>query len=304
MRIVVALGGNALLERGEKPDAGTQIKNVNKAAEALASLASEHELVLTHGNGPQVGVLALQSAADETLTEPYPFDTLGAMTQGMIGYWMLQELQNALPGKSVAALVGQTLVDAEDPAFDNPTKFVGTVYDEDEAKRLAAEKGWSVKADGAKWRRVVGSPKPKGLVEIETVKQLVESGTTVICSGGGGVPVVRADDGSLHGVEAVIDKDLSAARIAEDLKADMLMILTDVPQVMKNFGQPDAEAIGKTTTSQLRAMDLPAGSMGPKVDACCNFVEVTGGTAAIGRLSDAAEIIKGTCGTVITADGQ
>lgn len=299
MRIVVALGGNALLERGEKPDAKTQIENVRKAAEALAPLAAEHTLVLTHGNGPQVGVLALQSAADETLTEPYPFDTLGAMTQGMIGYWMLQKLQNVLPGKKVAALVGQTLVDESDPAFQNPTKFVGTVYDEAEAKRLAEEKGWAVKADGAKWRRVVGSPKPQGLVEIDTVKELVESGTTVICSGGGGVPVVRNSDGTLRGVEAVIDKDLSAAKIAEDLGADMLMILTDVPQVMKNFGQPDQEAIGKTTTTQMRAMDLPAGSMGPKVDACCNFVEKTGGIAAIGRLSEAPAILAGEAGTII-----
>ncbi len=300
MRIVVALGGNALLERGEKPDAKTQIENVRKAAEALAPLAAEHELVLTHGNGPQVGVLALQSAADATLTEPYPFDTLGAMTQGMIGYWMQQELQNALKSDSVVAVVGQTLVDEADPAFGNPTKFVGTVYDEAEAKRLAAEKGWSVKADGAKWRRVVGSPKPKGLVEIETIKQLVESGKTVICSGGGGVPVVREADGTLRGVEAVIDKDLAGAKVAEDLNADILMILTDVAQVMKDFGTDHAEAIGKTTTTVMRGMDLPAGSMGPKVDACCNFVELTGGKACIGRLADAAAILAGEAGTIIT----
>ena len=299
MRIVVALGGNALLERGQKPDAAIQIENVRKAAEALAPLAKEHELVLTHGNGPQVGVLALQSAADVTLSEPYPFDTLGAMTQGMIGYWMLQNLQNVLPGRQVVAMVNQTLVDADDPAFGNPTKFVGTVYSEDEAKRLAAEKGWAVKADGDKWRRVVGSPKPQGLVELDTVKQLVAAGATVICSGGGGVPVVREADGTLRGVEAVIDKDLSASKLAEALDADMLMILTDVAAVQKDFGTDHAEEIHSATPGQLREMNLPAGSMGPKVDAVCGFVEATGKMAAIGRLADAAAILAGTAGTIV-----
>ena len=288
MRIVVALGGNALLRRGEKPDATTQIRNVEIAAHELAKLAEKHELVLTHGNGPQVGVLALQSANDERLSEPYPFDTLGAQTQGMIGYWLLQAMQNALPGRHVAAMVNQTLVMAGDPAFSNPTKFVGEVYTKEEAEKLAEERGWVVKPDGEHYRRVVGSPMPQRVIETRLVRTLLDAGAIVVCSGGGGVPVVRSEEGKLKGIEAVIDKDLTASVMAEALEADALLILTDV----------DA------TPAELRSMGLPSGSMGPKVEAVCRFVELTGDMAAIGRLEDAVSIIEGHAGTIVTPGGN
>ncbi|WP_067781185.1 carbamate kinase [Actinomyces vulturis] len=304
MRIVVALGGNALLQRGDKPDASTQIDNVKAAAVALAKLAQDNEVIITHGNGPQVGVLALESANDERLSMPYPFDTLGAETQGMIGYWLLQAMQNELPGRKVAAMVNQTLVSADDPAFANPTKFVGEVYSKEEAERLAAERGWSVKADGEYYRRVVGSPNPVGVVETDVIRSLVDAGVLVVCAGGGGVPVVRGEDGKLTGVEAVIDKDLTAARLAEDLGADVLMILTDVEAVYEGFGTDAARKIERATPQEVRDMGLPAGSMGPKVEAVCRFVEATGGAGAIGRLADSIDVIAGKTGTIVTRDGK
>ncbi|WGY04502.1 carbamate kinase [Nocardioides sp. QY071] len=304
MRIVVALGGNALLARGEHPDADVQEANVRRAVAALAPLAARHELVITHGNGPQVGVLALQSASDPRLTTPYPFDVLGAQTQGMIGYWLLQALQNRLPGRQVAAIVNQTLVSATDPAFDRPTKFVGEVYAEAEAHRLAAERGWTVRADGDGWRRVVGSPRPERVVETPLIRALLGLGAVVVCAGGGGVPVVRDELGELCGVEAVVDKDLTSAVLAESLDADALLVLTDVPAVMRGFGTPDQAAIHRETPAGLRQLDLPAGSMGPKVDAVCRFVERTGGVAAIGALENAVAVLAGTSGTVVTATGR
>ncbi len=304
MRIVIALGGNALLRRGQNPDASAQIANVEKACAALAPLAKEHELVITHGNGPQVGVLALQSANDETLSEPYPLDTLGAMTQGMIGYWMLQSLQNNLPGRHVASMVNQTLVMESDPAFGDPTKFVGAVYTKEEADAMAAERGWTMKADGQYFRRVVGSPKPQRVLETRLIRQMLESGSVVVCAGGGGIPVVRNEHGHRVGVEAVIDKDLTAAVMAEHLEADFLMILTDVPEVIENYGTDDARPVTRATPKALRDMDFPAGSMGPKVEAVCRFVELTGDTSAIGRLEDAMEIIAGTAGTIVTPGGD
>ena len=304
MRIVVALGGNALLRRGEKPDASTQIANVEVAARQLARLAEDHELVITHGNGPQVGVLALESANDERLSEPYPFDTLGAETQGMIGYWLLQAMQNALPGRHVAAMVNQTLVLAGDPAFANPTKFVGEVYDEQTAQALAAERGWSVKADGQYYRRVVGSPAPQRVIETRLVRTLLQAGAVVVCAGGGGVPVIRNEKGKLQGVEAVIDKDLTAAVLAEHLEADALLILTDVDGVFIDYGTPEARQVPRATPSALRGLGLPAGSMGPKVEAVCRFVELTGDMAAIGRLEDATKIIAGQAGTIVTPGGN
>ncbi len=304
MRIVAALGGNALLERGQKPDASTQVANVAKAVHALAPLAHDHELVLTHGNGPQVGVLALQSASDPHLSTPYPFDVLGAQTQGMIGYWLLQALQNALPGRQVASIINQTLVLAHDPAFENPTKFVGEVYDEEQGKRLGVERGWTMRPDGDKWRRVVGSPQPQRVVETRLIRLLLESGAVVVCAGGGGVPVIRDERGKLRGVEAVVDKDRTAAVLAEALEADVLLILTDVAQVVRGFGTPDATPIERATPGALRGENFPAGSMGPKVDAACRFVELTGDMAAIGRLEDAAAIIAGKTGTVITPGGD
>ncbi|AKE40344.1 Carbamate kinase 1 [Corynebacterium kutscheri] len=304
MRIVVALGGNALLQRGQKADAQPQIDNVVAAVDALGQIAEEHDLVLTHGNGPQVGILALQSANDETLTVPYPFDSIGAMTQGMIGYWMLEALENRLPHRSVASIVNQTLVLASDPAFDNPTKFVGAVYSEEEARQLSQERGWVMKEDGQYYRRVVASPMPQRIVEIKVIRTLVENGIIVICSGGGGIPVARDENGRLVGIEAVIDKDRSGAVLAESLDADFFMILTDVPAVFDNYGTPDQTEIRQATPAQLRSKGFAAGSMGPKVEAACTFVELTGGVAAIGRLEDAEKILKGEAGTIITPSGS
>ncbi|MFC4909247.1 carbamate kinase [Actinomadura gamaensis] len=300
MRVVVALGGNALMQRGDKPDAETQRANVQTAVKALTPLAERHELIITHGNGPQVGVLSLESINDPNLSRPYPLDTIGAETQGMIGYWMLQALQNALPGRQVLALVNQTLVSAVDPAFDDPTKFVGQVYSREEAHKYAEEYGWTVKPDGEYWRRVVPSPKPQRVIETRLIRQAVRTGTVVVCAGGGGVPVFRNDVGQLEGVEAVIDKDLTAALLAETLEADTFLILTDVPNVVRGFGTPNAEPITHTTPFELRSEDFPAGSMGPKIDAVCGFVEKTGDMAAIGKLEQCMDILDGAAGTIIT----
>jgi len=301
---VAALGGNALLKRGERPDAATQRANVTLAVEALAPLARQHELVITHGNGPQVGVLAVESASDSRLSEPYPFDVLGAETQGMIGYWLLQAFQNALPGRQVASIINQTLVLAHDAAFEDPKKFVGEVYPQEEALRLAEERGWAVRQDGSGWRRVVASPKPQRVIETRMIRLLMLSGALVVCAGGGGVPVIRNERGKLRGVEAVVDKDLTAAVLAEALEADVLLVLTDVPNVVRHFGTPEALPISRITPGALRRENFAAGSMGPKVDAVCRFVELTGDMAAIGRLEDAELIIAGKAGTIITPGGD
>jgi len=304
MRLVIAIGGNALLERGQRPDAATQRTNAIRAVQALAPLAAEHEVVITHGNGPQVGLLALESAADSSLSQPYPLDVLGAQTQGMIGYWLLQALQNALPGRQVAAVVNQTLVSSADPAFESPTKFVGQVYDEGTAQQLAAERGWQVKPDGQYWRRVVPSPMPNRIVETRIIRLLLGSGAVVVCAGGGGVPVIRNEDGYLEGVEAVVDKDLATSALAESLEADALLLLTDVPAVIRGFGTDQAQPIPRATPAALRRENFPAGSMGPKVEAVCRFVEVTGDMAAIGALEDVPLIIEGKAGTVVTPGGD
>lgn len=304
MRVIVALGGNAVLRRGQPPDADVQLANVRAAARALAGLAGEHELVITHGNGPQVGMLAMQSAADPGLSGPYPFDALGAQTQGLIGYWMQQALQNALPGRQVLAMVTQTLVSAVDPAFAEPTKFVGRVYEQEEAEKLAAEHGWTVRPDGSHWRRVVPSPAPQRVVETRLIRRMMSDGVIVVCAGGGGVPVVRDERGRLTGVEAVVDKDLTTAMLAEALECDAFLSLTDVPRVMRDFGTPGQSEIGHTTPHELRALDFPAGSMGPKVEAVCRFVETTGDMAAIGRLEDAERILGGCAGTIVTPNGR
>ena len=217
MRVVIALGGNALLERGEAPNSDIQETHVVSAVTALAPLAGQHQLLITHGNGPQVGVLALESARDPALSHPYPFDVLGAQTQGMIGYWLVQALRGAVPGQPAGCLLSRTVVRADDPAFGNPTKFVGPVYDEAQARQLAAERGWDVRQDGTAWRRVVPSPEPVALVELDMIKLLAGSGAIVVCAGGGGIPVVRDDKGALRGVEAVVDKDLTAALLARDM---------------------------------------------------------------------------------------
>jgi carbamate kinase len=300
MRIVAALGGNALLERGEPPDSDIQQAHVLKAAGALGPLAASHDLVITHGNGPQVGLLALESARDPALSRPYPFDVLGAQTQGMIGYWLVQAMQNALPGRRAACLVSQTVVQPGDPAFANPAKFVGPVYDELTARKLAEAHGWQVRQDGTRWRRVVPSPEPAELLDLGCARLLADSGVIVVCAGGGGVPVVRDGAGSLYGVEAVVDKDLTAALLARELHADALLLLTDIDAVQDGFGTAQARPIRRATPAQLRARSFPAGSMGPKIEAVCRFVEATGKMAAIGQLSDAQALLDRKAGTIIS----
>lgn len=300
MRIVAALGGNALLKRDERPDSDVQERNVAIAIAALAPLAHEHELVITHGNGPQIGVLALESASDASLSHPFPLDALGAETQGLIGYWLVQELQNHLPDRLVTAIVTQTVVDRGDPAFDHPTKFVGPVYDEAELRVIADQRGWEIAPDGDRWRRVVASPKPVRVVETPVIRLLLDAGAVVVCAGGGGIPVSEAPGGQLSGVEAVIDKDLTSALLAEQLKADAFLLLTDVDGVFLDFGTPTAERIASTTAADLRQLKFPAGSMGPKIDAVCRFVERTNGFAAIGSLADAAALFTGERGTRVT----
>jgi carbamate kinase len=304
VRIVVALGGNALLQRGQVPDAEAQTHNIRTAMRALAPLTDDHQVVITHGNGPQVGVLAMESAADPRLTKSYPFDALGAMTQGLIGYWILQAIGNERPYRQLASIINQTLVSADDPAFADPTKFVGEVYAEPEAKTLAAKHGWQVAADGDRWRRVVPSPRPREIIETKLIDHLLDESIIVVCAGGGGVPVIRTATGDLQGVEAVIDKDLSAALLANRLKADRLIVLTDVENVIDGYGTDRAKPIGHTTPAQLRALDLPRGSMGPKVEAVCRFVEQGGRrtAAAIGNLAHAQSLLDGAAGTFVTPD--
>jgi len=298
MRIVVALGGNALLERGETPDADIQQNHVRAAAEALAPLLNDHEVIITHGNGPQAGVLALESASDPTLSRPYPFDTLVAETQGLTGNWLVGGIEHAAPDCEALCVLTRTLVDAADPAFSEPTKFVGPIYSEDEAKAFARDRHWSMRQDGPNWRRVVASPEPVGIIELDEIWSLVTSGMTVICAGGGGIPVIR-EGGELRGVDAVVDKDLTTALLAIQLHADVLLLLTDVANVQVSYGTPAAHPIGRTTVSALRGLDFAAGSMGPKVEAACRFVERTGGTAAIGKLADAPLLFARRTGTIV-----
>lgn len=298
-RIVVALGGNALLRRGESAEAETQRHNVLEAASALAAAATEHELVITHGNGPQVGLLALEADAYKAVS-PYPLDVLGAESQGMIGYLLVQALHNALPDRGVVALLTQVVVDAADPAFAQPTKPIGPVYSAREARELALEHDWSVARDGMYFRRVVPSPEPQEIVELDAIERLVDAGTVVICSGGGGVPVVRSQAG-LRGVEAVIDKDLTAALLAQALGAERLILATDVSFVAAGWGTSAAAPIASATPSELRRMQFAPGSMAPKVEAACRFVERTGCSAAIGSLAELGGVIRGTAGTQIEA---
>jgi carbamate kinase len=303
MRIVVALGGNALLKRGEPMTHDVQRANIRVAAQALAPVAGEHELVLAHGNGPQVGLLALQASAYKEV-EAYPLDVLGAQTEGMIGYMIEQELGNLLPFETpFATILTMVEVDPNDPAFQNPTKFVGPVYEQDEADRLKAEKGWVFKQDGAKWRRVVPSPLPKRIFEIRPIRWMLEKGTVVICAGGGGIPTMYdpARHRWLTGIEAVIDKDLASELLAREVDADLFVIATDVDAVYLDWGKPEQRKLGLVTPAELRSYNFPAGSMGPKVDAAAQFVERTGKRAAIGSLAEIGEIVAGTAGTNVVA---
>ena len=256
--------------------------------------------MVTHGNGPQVGLLALQGEAYHGV-EPYPLDVLGAESEGMIGYLLDQELVNGLGGRDVATLLTQVIVDADDPAFARPEKFIGPVYERAHAERLAAERGWAIAADGNFWRRVVASPEPRSIVELQTIRLLVNAGVLVVCAGGGGIPVVVDRDGRLRGVEAVVDKDRAAALLAAGLGADALLMLTDVNAVQLGYGTAGARALHDVDVAQLRAHSFAAGSMGPKVEAACRFAEKTGGLAAIGSLADAAAILRGERGTRVRA---
>jgi carbamate kinase len=303
MRVVVALGGNALLKRGEPMTAEAQRGNVRLAAPALAAVAGKHQLVLSHGNGPQVGLLALQAAA-YTDVAAYPLDVLGAETEGMIGYVLEQELGNLLPVEvPFATILTMVEVDPGDPAFQNPTKFVGPVYDKSEADQLAGEKGWVFKPDGDRWRRVVPSPEPRRIFEIRPIRWLLDKDVVVICAGGGGVPTMYLPDAgrTLVGVEAVIDKDLASELLAREVGADLFVMATDVDGVYSGWGTPEQHKLGGVTPSELRALPFPAGSMGPKVDAAARFVESTGGRAAIGGLAEIEAIVDGEAGTQVVA---
>jgi carbamate kinase len=303
MRLVVALGGNALLRRGEPAEAEIQKTHVLGAASALAELAADHELVITHGNGPQVGLLALEADAYKEVA-PYPLDVLGAESQGMIGYLLVQALTNELPGREVVALLTEVVVDAADPAFERPTKPIGPVYSEREASRLADERGWAIARDGEFFRRVVASPEPRAIVELASIERLSRAGSVVVCAGGGGIPVVAGSRGRLRGIEAVIDKDLAAALLAEELRADALIMLTDVPYVERDWGTASASPILMATPLELRELRFAAGSMGPKIEAACRFVERTGGEAVIGALGELRAISRGESGTRIVSAGS
>ncbi|WP_029355106.1 carbamate kinase [Bosea sp. 117] len=306
MLIVTALGGNALLRRGQALTAENQRENVAIAARALAPIAMEHKLVVGHGNGPQVGLLALQGAAYAKV-ETYPFDVLGAETEGMIGYMIEQELGNLLPfERPLATLLTMVEVDPADPAFKNPTKFIGPIYTKEDADRIAAEKDWTFKADGDSFRRVVPSPMPKRIFELRPIRWLLEQNTVVIAAGGGGIPTMYApgEERKLVGVECVIDKDLATELLARELGADILAILTDVDAIYVGWGTPDQRAIRRASPAALSALSFPAGSMGPKVEAACRFATVTGKRACIGSLKDLSGMIAGTAGTTVTAEAD
>jgi len=300
MKLVVALGGNALLRRGQALSAENQMDNICRAAAQLARVALVHEVVLTHGNGPQVGLLALQSAA-YTAVEAYPLDVLGAETEGMIGYLLEQELKNLLPdSRTVATLLTRVEVDSRDPAFAHPSKPIGPVYTKEEAERIVAAKHWIIAPDGKGFRRVVASPRPLRVFGLDPIRWLLEHGALVIAAGGGGIPVARGPDGrSLHGVDAVIDKDLCSGLLARQLAADCLVIATDVSAVFLDWGKPEQRAIGKVTPQALAQQSFPAGSMRPKVEAACDFVLATGKRALIGSLDQIEAMLAGHAGTEV-----
>lgn len=299
MRILTALGGNALLKRGEPLTATNQRANIVIAADKISRIAEGNEVVVAHGNGPQVGLLALQAAA-YTDVEAYPLDVLGAESEAMIGYMIEQELGNVLPQEQrLVTVLTMTEVDAEDPAFEHPTKPIGPVYDQETAERLAEEKGWSMAPDGPWFRRVVASPKPKRIIQEEAIRSLVDRGIMVICAGGGGIPTCLDAEGKLHGVEAVIDKDLCSALLAGRIDADLLVIATDVEGVYSGWGTPEQTLIPEMTVAQARATAFAGGSMGPKVEAACLFAEQTGRRAVIGALADIEGLVAGTAGTSV-----
>jgi carbamate kinase len=299
---VVALGGNALLARGEPLGAATQARAAGAAAELLAGAASATQLVVTHGNGPQVGLLALMSEAYAEV-EPYPLDVLDSETEGQIGYVLELALANAMPAQETVALLTRVVVDEQDPAFGSPSKFIGPVYTEEEANAVAARHGWTVKPDGRDWRRVVPSPQPRRIVQLKAIERLVRDGVIVVCTGGGGIPVVEEAGGRQRGVEAVVDKDLASALLAADLGAGALVLATDVDAVYTDYGTPQQRAIARATPAGLRSHRYADGSMGPKVDAACRFVERTGGRSVIGALQEIDQLLAGRAGTEVRPDG-
>lgn len=310
MKIVITLGGNALLRRGEALSAENQRRNIEIAVGALARLAVHHDLVLSHGNGPQVGLLALQNEAyakENAAVPTYPFDILGAQSQAMVGYMFAQALSRALkniaPDRQIASIITQSEVDPEDPAFQNPTKFIGAMMTEEEADEARRNRGWTVKQDGDGYRRVVASPQPLRIVEFPVIKRLVDMGTLVISCGGGGVPVVRDKDG-LRGVEAVIDKDFAGSILATELCADLLVIATDVDGVYENWGTPESRLIRRATPDELLQMGFAKGSMGPKIEAVCRFVKATGKPAVIGSLDNIETVVAGDSGTWVVPDKE
>jgi len=300
MRIVVALGGNALLRRSDPMTTAVQRRNIRIAAQALAPLTAEHSLVVVHGNGPQVGLLSLQAESYRG-AEPYPLDVLDAGTQGMIGYLVQQELRRVLPpDRPVVTVLTMITVDPDDPAFTNPTKFVGPTYSQTDADALARDKTWAFRQDGGAWRRVVPSPEPQQIIEIEPITWLLERGSVVVCAGGGGIPTMRSTAaGELSGVEAVIDKDLAGELLSENIGADLFVMATDVDGVYLDWGTPAQRRLGEVTPEDLIGREFPAGSMGPKVDAAVRFVAKTGRRAAIGSLADIPGIVAGAAGTNI-----
>ena len=297
MRIVVALGGNALLRRGQEMTAENQRENVRVAAKALAPITDQNQLIISHGNGPQVGLLALQSAAYEEVEE-YPLDVLGAQTEGMIGYMIEQELGNLLPIEvPFATILTMVEVDPEDQAFKNPTKPIGPIYNQQDAERLSEKKGWTMKQQGGFWRRVVPSPEPHRIFELRPIHWLLEHGTIVICAGGGGIPTIYNEDGDLEGVEVVIDKDRASALLAFELEADLLIMATDTDGVYLNWGTSEAKRINRVTPDEIEKYSFEEGSMEPKVEAACEFVRRSGQRAVIGSLSDIEAMKEGTAGT-------
>ena len=303
-RAVVALGGNALLRRGEPLESESQARAAREAAARLASVAADQQLIVTHGNGPQVGLLALMSEAYSDTGARYPLDVLGSETEGQIGYVLALALDNALAEQEAVAVLTRVVVDADDPAFQSPSKFIGPVYSRADARALARRHGWTVKRDGEAWRRVVPSPEPRRIVGLGAIERLIDAGFVVICTGGGGIPVIETADGGQRGVEAVIDKDLASALLAIDLGVETLVLATDVSAVYDDYGTARQHAITRVSPAELRARRFAAGSMGPKVEAVCRFVERTGGRGVIGSLQEIDAMFRGQAGTQVLPDGS
>ena len=300
MLVVAALGGNALLRRGEPMDAASMERNVKIAAQALAPIARMHRLVVTHGNGPQVALLASQAAAYPAVA-PYPLDILGAETEGMIGYLLCRELRNCLPKKNVVTLLTQTVVSDRPRSVKHPDKFVGPIHDEATAKRIAGERGWLFRRQGDHYRRVVPSPPPCRIVEMPVIAQLADSDAIVVCAGGGGIPVAIDGNGLFHGVDAVVDKDLVSTWLAIELRADTLMFLTDVDAVYRDWGAPAQRPFGDVSVSELENCRFDPDSIGPKVEGACRFIRGEGRLATIGALDDALAMLEGSAGTKISS---